>query len=90
MYVCMYVCLYVCMFVCLYVCMFVSRYMHTYSSLYIHTGICVCVCVFRLTMYYRGFDGGYYKTSQLLAGNITAQWGPFQPLGGDGINNTIE
>ena len=45
----------------------------------------------KLSLYYRGFDGGYYKSTQVVAGDADGKFGPFDRLGGiDGANSVIE
>jgi hypothetical protein len=45
-----------------------------------------------LSLYYRGFDGGYYKSQQLVGGDADGKWGHFVRLGGgyDDANAIIE
>jgi hypothetical protein len=43
-----------------------------------------------LSLYFRGFDGAYYKSQQLKAGEVNGKFGPFYRLGGLlGGNNAI-
>ena len=45
----------------------------------------------KLSLYYRGFDGGYYKSQQVTAGDVGGKFGPYDRLGGDDDPNaTIE
>jgi len=43
----------------------------------------------KLAMYYRGFDGGYFKTQQLVAGDAGGKFGPFYRLGSESSADSV-